>query len=263
LNGQGGDLLDSLSYIASPVAGYGSDAVGGDITSSLNRNIRDIQRIQQKFSAHDRARRHSKLALLRNDDQMLQSRLLDTLKLQERQIIAETAALKEVATSVQRLRGQTQHALEQRATTTQMNDAIFDLKRLSAMQQEEYKSLLEVKAKPGPPGPPGLPGERGLPGLNGRNGLNGSPGSVQLLSTHPRHGQLSAFPSGHWADENLLRRSSPDTGSVQLAFLPSSLPPSIPQPYVPFPNRIETLPNGVKYVKRRSQCTVFCVFALF
>lgn len=245
LNGQDSDISGALSYISSPVTGYGSDVVGGDITSSLNRNIRDIQKLQQQITAPQHALRRSKLAVLRRDDKMLQSRLLDTLKLQESQIVAETAAVKRLSASLQRLRGRTQEDLQQRATTAQLNDAMFDLKRLAAMQKAEYKSLMLTKAQPGPPG---LPGPRGLPG---RNGINGSPGSIQELVPVSRN-RLSAVPPGHWADEGLFRRSHPASARAGLSFLPPSLPPAIPPPYQPFPNKIETLPNGVKCVLPQS-----------
>jgi hypothetical protein len=242
LNGQGSDISGALSYIASPVTGYGSDVVGSDITSSLNRNIRDIQKLQQQITAPQHAIRRSKLAVLRRDDKMLQSRLLDTLKLQQSQIVAETAAVKHLSASLQRLRGRTQEELQQRATSAQLNDAMFDLKRLAAMQKAEYKSLMQTKAQPGPPG---LPGPRGLPG---RNGINGSPGSIQELVPVSRN-RLSVVPPGHWADEGLFRRSHPASARAGLSFLPPSLPPAIPPPYEPFPNKIETLPNGVKCVR--------------
>jgi hypothetical protein len=306
INGQGSDVSSPLSYITSPAAGFGSDLVGGDITSSLNHNIRDIQKLQQQFSAPERARRRSKLAQLHTDDKMLQSRLLDTLKLQESQMIAETDAVKRLSLSLQHTRQRQQQELDQRATTSQLNELRFDLKRLAAMQKAEYKSMLQTKAKPGPPG---LPGPRGPPGANGHNGLNGSPGSIQQLipvrrhrlaaapqthwvspdgqrswDIHPpippphrrcqdddlscnsqnnpntwgsarkesdaevRRHRLAAVPSGHWADEALFRHNSPAIGSSGLSFLPPSLPPAIPPPYVPFPNRIETLPNGAKCV---------------
>ena len=198
-----------------------------------------------KKKAPQHALRRSKLAVLRRDDKMLQSRLLDTLKLQESQIVAETAAVKRLSASLQRLRGRTQEELQQRATTAQLNDATFDLKRLAAMQKAEYKSLMLTKAQPGPPG---LPGPRGLPG---RNGINGSPGSIQELVPVSRN-RLSAVPPGHWADEGLFRRSHPASARARLSFLPPSLPPAIPPPYQPFPNKIETLPNGVKCVLPQS-----------
>jgi hypothetical protein len=250
LNGQGSDAATSLSAINSPVAGFGSDLVGGDITSSLNQNIRDIQQLQQQFSAPEHARRRTKLALLRRDDKMLQSRLLDTLKLQETEMVAETAAVKKVAQSIQRLRGRTQEELQQHATVEQVNKALFAVKRLAAMQKAEYKSLMQTKAQRGAPGKPGADGARGAPGpagpagMNGRNGLNGSPGSIQQLVPVGRpQKQLSA------------------ASRARLAFLSPSLPPSIPPPYTPFPNRIETMPNGVKCVVPR-RCWRACCNAL-
>ena len=265
LNGQGSDVSGALSAINSPVAGFGSDLVGGDITSSLNQNIRDIQKLQQQFSAPEHARRRTKLALLRRDDKMLQSRLLDTLKLQESEMVAETAAVKRVAKSLQRLRGNTQQELKQHATVEQVDKAMFAVKRLAAMQRAEYKSLMQTKAQPGPPGKPGPAGAMGQPGLPGpegpagRDGLNGSPGSIQqLVPVGLPQQQLSVAPAGHWADENLFRRRSPAASRARLAFLPPSLPPAIPPPYVPFPNRIETLPNGVKCVLQR-RCGRACL----
>ena len=258
VNGQGSDVSGALSYITSPVAGYGSDLVGGDITSSLNRNIRDIQKLQQQFSAPEHARRRSKLASLRRDDKMLQSTLLSTLKLQESQMNAEAAATKRLTASLQNLRGRTDQEMEQRATTSQLNTAMFDLKRLAAMQRAEYKSLMQIKSQPGAPG---LPGPPGPPGLNGHNGLNGSPGSIQQLVPVRRNRlarlhRLSSVPSGHWADKDLFEHKSPAAADRSgLSYLPPSLPPAIPAPYVPFPNRVETLPNGVK-------CVVFILFAV-
>ena len=182
---------------------------------------------------------------------MLQSRLLDTLKLQETEMVAETAAVKKVAQSIQRLRGRTQEELQQHATVEQVNKALFAVKRLAAMQKAEYKSLMETKAQRGPPGKPGADGARGAPGpagpagMNGRNGLNGSPGSIQQLVPVGR-------PQQHLSAESRAR----------LAFLSPSLPPSIPPPYTPFPNRIETMPNGVKCVVPR-RCWRACCNALF
>jgi hypothetical protein len=339
VNGRSSDVSGALSYITSPVAGYGSDLVGGDITSSLNRNIRDIQKLQQQFSAPEHARRRSKLASLRRDDKMLQSTLLSTLKLQESQMNAEAAATKRLTASLQNLRGRTEQEMEQRATTSQLNTAMFELKRLAAMQRAEYKSLMQIKAQPGAPG---LPGPPGPPGLNGHNGLNGRPGSIQQLvpvrrnrlvtspdgqrswDIHPpippphrrcqdddlscnsqnnpntwgsarrdpnagaragmrqalaqqRHmppspgdaegpygsvrqsgavrlQHISSVPSGNWADKDLFEHKSPAADRSGLSFLPPSLPPAIPPPYVPFPNRVETLPNGVK-------CVVFILIA--
>jgi hypothetical protein len=133
------------------------------------------------------------------------------------------------------------------------------------MQRAEYKSLMQTKAQPGPPGKPGPAGAMGQPGLPGpegpagRDGLNGSPGSIQqLVPVGLPQQQLSVAPAGHWADENLFRRRSPAASRARLAFLPPSLPPAIPPPYVPFPNRIETLPNGVKCVLQR-RCGRACL----
>jgi hypothetical protein len=257
INGEDSDLSSPLSYISSPVAGLGSDIVGGDITSSLNQNIRDIQKLQRQFSAPQRARRRSRLVQLNKDDKMLQTRLLDTLKLQESQTIAETSAIKRLAMQLQRMRERSQQELDQRATTIQVNDVMFDLKRLAAMQKAEYKSLMQTKAQPGPPG---LPGPPGPPGANGHDGLNGSPGSIKQLIPIPQN-RLAAAPAGHWADQALFRRGSPATGSAGLAFLTPSLPPAIPPPYLPFPNRVETLPNGATCVLPPSHCCayVFCL----
>lgn len=254
ISGQGNVDSSPLSYITSPVAGFGSDLVGGDITSSLNENIRDIQKLQQQFSAPQRARHRSRLAQLNKDDKMLQSRLLDTLKLQESQMIAETAAVKRLAISLQHMRQRTQQELDQRATTDQVNDVMFDLKRLAATQKAEYKIVMKTKAQPGPPGIPGLPGPPGPPGAKGHNGINGSPGSIQQLIPIRRH-RLTAIPSGHWADQALFRQSSRASSSAGLAFLSPVLPPAIPPPYLPFPNRVETLPNGATCVE-----TLCCVF---
>jgi hypothetical protein len=257
VNGQSKRNSGALTYITSPVAGYGSDLVGGDITSSLNRNIHDIQKLQQQFSAPEHARRRSKLALLRKDDKMLQSTLLDTLKLQERQMNAETAATKRLAVSIQHLRGRTQQELGQRATTSQLDAALFDLKRLAAMQREEYESLMRLKAQPGPPG---LPGPAGPPGLNGRDGINGSPGSIQQLVPVRRYRLSSGnVASGHWVDEALFQRKSSLSSGPALSFLPKSLPPAIPPPYEPFPNRVETLPNGVTCVRPQMRTCIHFV----
>ena len=72
--------------------------------------------------------------------------------------------------------------------------------------------------------------------------------AVSLYSTS---GPSELGQHGHAAIEASAQHS-------RLGFLPPSLPPANAPPYVPFPNRIETLPNGVKCVLQR-RCGRACL----